>query len=1033
MTKNFINQIKKEVKPIKEEAEPTKEKNNFKNFKFIKLEYNEKIPEKGSKFTQTKQMNEINLNRSNIGLLSGVNNLIMLDLDIKKETDDTDKKDGMTEFLTTYLNYNEEPNTMKQTTRSGGTHYIFIENDDRYTEEQKELIRQLQNSRGYRGAGVDIRKGAGYIVFNGSSIDGKFYKIVNDTEPQLIPLNLLKWILEGRELKFKKDDNLILMKNEEDLRTLLNNFKNVNSEEWRIITTATKNLLHNFNNLKESKIKKIWDEWSKNQSGYNEKNNLKIWKTAKTNINFNYVINTFNKKEETKKNKIKLLESFKPLQETTTPEDMKIINMNNKYIFDENYKGEQLTQDIFNSSKTIIIKSTTGTGKTSNISKFTEKYMKDKPRLKFMSLVNLITLANQHTENFKNIDIKHYLNKDEYDRDEDNIVICINSLMKYSFYDEAFFNNYIIYIDEITSFLNTLVDNDTLKGNLNFISSTLFKIIKNAHKVIVSDLTINDGVFKFLENRHHDKIFLNNDYLKYKNINVYNLKDENEFLSKLKENIKNKDYFFFGSDSANIITKYYNTLNTGEEEGKFKLFTREHKTDIGDASKELYETYTFYSPTISTGVDATFNEVQDVFYIMKGRSINPEGMFQQITRTRNIRNVYIYFNDIDSKPAKYEDITQIKEYYKNLGVINDKIINCCYYNNKNFEPEFIENLFFELFSFYQYQKDTFETNKKQHLLTILKNNGFNIVEKGDNKKLDKATAKEMTDKKNELDEETFLNHIEGTKENENLKNIMNFLKIETMEEAVIFKNIILDERNKAEYINLINLYYNDDKINDKIKKQNKNMPNYKAVKTTTTKIKLLSELEKMLKIDRFNFDKIEDDKEIKFNEELIKKINVVYECKQTPTTYNDFKEYYFNKVKNLIGKLDILDTTRTQINKKRVVKYNINLEEFNKFFKLYEKTNPERRNLMTSKIFYESTYKPKGTQPENMDDMADILEKIEQPKDQKKQDEILFNFFYKYGNKPTEKHLKLNYSLNDDTIKRYMQYIKDNIEYLKTL
>ena len=49
------------------------------------------------------------------------------------------------------------------------------------------------------------------------------------------------------------------------------------------------------------------------------------------------------------------------------------------------------------------------------------------------------------------------------------------------------------------------------------------------------------------------------------------------------------------------------------------------------------------------------------------------------------------------------------------------------------------------------------------------------------------------------------------------------------------------------------------------------MPNYKAVKTTTTKIKVSSELEKMLKIDRFNFEKIEDDKEIKFNEELIKK------------------------------------------------------------------------------------------------------------------------------------------------------------------
>jgi len=200
-----------------------------------------------------------------------------------------------------------------------------------------------------------------------------------------------------------------------------------------------------------------------------------------------------------------------------------------------------------------------------------------------------------------------------------------------------------------------------------------------------------------------------------------------------------------------------------------------------------------------------------------------------------------------------------------------------------------------------------------------------------------------------------------------------------------------------------------------------------------TKIKLLSELEKMLKIDRFNFEKIEDDKEIKFNEELIKKINVVYECKQTPSTHNEFIEYYFNKVKNLIGKLEILDTTRTQTNKKRVVKYNINLEEFNKFFKLYEKTNPERRNLMTSKIFYESTYTPKGTHPENMDDMADILEKIEQPKDPKKQDEILFNFFYKYGNKPTEKQLKLNYSLNDDTINRYKQYINGVLVCINTL
>ena len=263
-----------------------------------------------------------------------------------------------------------------------------------------------------------------------------------------------------------------------------------------------------------------------------------------------------------------------------------------------------------------------------------------------------------------------------------------------------------------------------------------------------------------------------------------------------------------------------------------------------------------------------------------------------------------------------------------------------------------------------------------------------------------------------------------------------------MEEAMIFKNIIMDERNRTEYINLINLYYNDDKINEKIKKQTKNMPNYKAVKTTTTKIKLLRELEKMLKIDRFNFEKIEDDKEIKFNEELIKKKNVVYECKQTPSTHNGFKEYYFNKVKNLIGKLNILDTTREQINKKRVVNYNINLEEFNKFFKLYEKTNPERRNLMTSKIFYESTYKPleqkqetqTETEPEFIEDMADIMEKIEQKNiNQKKYDKKLYKTFYKYENIPNNKKPLSCFNIDKETETKYRQYIKENIEYLKTL
>lgn len=74
------------------------------------------------------------------------------------------------------------------------------------------------------------------------------------------------------------------------------------------------------------------------------------------------------------------------------------------------------------------------------------------------------------------------------------------------------FNNSVIYIDEINSFIENLVSNETIK-NLKTIYHLLIKIIKTAYKVIVSDAVISDMVVEFLKYRDdRTKILFINEY-----------------------------------------------------------------------------------------------------------------------------------------------------------------------------------------------------------------------------------------------------------------------------------------------------------------------------------------------------------------------------------------------------------------------------------------------------------------------------------------------------------------------------------------
>ena len=116
----------------------------------------------------------------------------------------------------------------------------------------------------------------------------------------------------------------------------------------------------------------------------------------------------------------------------------------------------------------------------------------------------------------------------------------------------------VVFIDKVALFCSEITHNDTLAKVLKPVFVLLMKIIKNCHKIIVCQASINDNVFNLLKFRDNKtKLFLINEYKNNKGINAHIYKDENNFYEKLKSNMDNNKYFLIACDSKANIDNYY--------------------------------------------------------------------------------------------------------------------------------------------------------------------------------------------------------------------------------------------------------------------------------------------------------------------------------------------------------------------------------------------------------------------------------------------------------------------------------------------
>jgi hypothetical protein len=449
--------------------------------------------------------------------------------------------------------------------------------------------------------------------------------------------------------------------------------------------------------------------------------------------------------------------------------------------------------------------------------------MKHLPNKKLITITTRTTLSDQHMKSFNELNMNHYLHLNIDPADCNSLTICINSLMKLNTLDNGEMSDYVLYIDEVTSFLE-LTHNKTLDNRIVEVFNMVMRFVKHADKVIVSDALITDGAFECLKQRSPNGfLYLENTFKKYQDVPAVRLRDENEFKQKLIDNCLKDDYFLFGCDSKKTVSTFYHECKRAckeaglLDESKFLLITDDFKDQIKDANELFRNKFVFYSPKITFGLDFSIQEQQDVFIYIKGKSLQPSGIFQQTTRCRNIRNLY-YYGEVAEQPAIYTSLEHVKEEVRHCVRINDEFSRVCTYLDENDELKVVENTFFNLFCHNQYVIDIYNTNKVKHYELILGQNGFAMSSTGTPKRIDTNEKKDMTTVVTQIDEATFKAYIadedKSKKEYQSIRNNIGYLKLPHDKKEVLepYMCIIIDKYEIEEHDNIIKLLKTDDFI-----------------------------------------------------------------------------------------------------------------------------------------------------------------------------------------------------------------------------
>lgn len=935
----------------------------FKDITKIKLKKNDKIPANcwTSKNNQSKNYKPTANN--NIGLVCNKESgIIGIDLDFYTKTlkDGTVKKYDPVNipehkvFVDTFgKDFIKTFDTLTQKTTNGGVHLIFKHDDE---------IKQTQNEH----YNIDIRGGNtnGYLVGAGSVVNGKQYKLVNDTSIKPFPDNLKKFLLDNlygdvpidekktkRGIKKVKKDKKDIQLNCE-YKYLISETREAEIFVERVITwiqASYTNWVIFGSAMKQIDRYDLFDKYSKlDTAKYDKSKNDQYYQNFSnsegTATYFEFMIkNAFMGKDNTlldifgEKSTYILGQNiisnikYKPTEKDKSVPD-KIINI------DKLGKGFDIDKN-----QNYIIKSDTGTGKTTLFKNYIKSTQQN-----FISVVSRRTLAKEQYDDFVKITdrkclyYEHYgKGKGEMPKDEQGLVICFDSLMKIK---EWNLSDKVIFLDEFNSIIEHFISTPTMKDKRVDCLEIFLKIFQEAKQIICVDADISDLCINFIKDilvKNYDFQYVKNIYNHNQNKKCQQYNDFEPFMKK----IHDSEAFMVCCDSKaraiEISDKYYEK----HPDKEVLLIVADNIKEVEFEKLDEYPRVIF-SPKIIYGLDSNFVGGRDVFCYYEGKTISPSNMVQQINRERNINTLHYFFpsNNFVDQAFQTQKELELSIHERNKAAIS--IIKCEY-------EDWVEAMYLKMLETYEYKQDCYHTNKKIHFQQILYSRGFSEIEEISTSNHVLATAQKMMEQKyitiQKYGEEQFC--VEDVINNRLNTDILKIFNTNDLRKS---SKIFTDDYEFARHINYCSYFHNDlNGMKDKFESMN----DFAINKIGLDELRIINILELQ---EKFGFDKLlntVDNTKIDFlpsEKETIHFMSKFWYNKlssKTPKNRDEWRGYMIEVIEDILGHdtfNKILDSKQVRTPKPKKKDYSkksrMTKEEkiiYEKAIKEYEKL-PER-------------------------------------------------------------------------------------------
>ena len=358
------------------------------------------------------------------------------------------------------------------------------------------------------------------------------------------------------------------------------------------------------------------------------------------------------------------------------------IKFNEKHLVNLNpsdnktFMEHKINDFIDSDKKFLIIKGPYGIGKSTMI----EQICTGDIFKRILFITHRRSLATDFMLRFQKIGFQNYLNKGNFNINNDRLIINIDSLHllnhSYNFFSgQSTIKEFdLIILDECCSLLKHF-ESSLLDAKKDYIYNIFHEIIKESKKIIACDGDIGNREFFYFKKFENNPIIYENTYLPRK----FDFKihfDEYKFIDLIKDDLSSGLNITIVSASSSFCNKlklYF--------EKRYTVICITADTDdtlkkqMNDSQKLLTQYQLFiYSPVITVGIDISYKYYDRIYGYLCNKSITARDFNQMIHRVRNPTDSDIHIL-IDSSISKsqignYYEYDEIKLLYANKNGFN---------------------------------------------------------------------------------------------------------------------------------------------------------------------------------------------------------------------------------------------------------------------------------------------------------------------------------------------------------------------------